>query len=144
VSTEFRDAGSETRSLTHRAVAGFFWLASGKAAFAALQLLVLALLGRLLTPADFGVVSAALVVIAFSGIISQLGLLRRWCSGRARATARRRLHQLPHLGSNPTHTGQRIAMEATGCAVAADRMRLVPPVSAIDQWQVPLPASVNV
>src|SRR2546426_696852 len=50
------------------------WLASGKAAYAGLQLVVLAVLARLVSPADFGVVSAALVVIGFSAIVSQLGL----------------------------------------------------------------------
>lgn len=49
-------------------------MSSGKAAYAVMQLGLLAALGRLLTPQDFGIVSAALVVIAFSGIVSQLGL----------------------------------------------------------------------
>ena len=60
--------------LTDRAVSGVLWMGSGKLAYAAMQLLVLAVLGRALTPTDFGVVSAALIVIAFSGIVSQLGL----------------------------------------------------------------------
>jgi PST family polysaccharide transporter len=60
--------------LTDRTVVGMFWTASGKAARAALQLLVLVVLARLITPADFGVVSAALVVIGFSAIFAQLGL----------------------------------------------------------------------
>jgi O-antigen/teichoic acid export membrane protein len=60
--------------LTQRTVAGFAWMASGKAAHRVVQLLVLGILGRLLTPAEFGVVSAALVTIAFSNIVSQLGL----------------------------------------------------------------------
>ena len=62
------------RSLTHRTVAGMLWMIYGKVAFAILQLLVLGVLARLLTPADFGVVSAAAVVIGFSAIVSQLGL----------------------------------------------------------------------
>jgi len=64
----------DNRNLTQRTIAGMLWLASGKAAYAGLQLIVLAVLARLVTPADFGVVSAALVVIAFSAIVSQLGL----------------------------------------------------------------------
>lgn len=64
----------ETRNLTQRTIAGMLWLASGKAAYAVLQLAVLAVLARLVTPADFGVVSAAFVVISFSAIVSQLGL----------------------------------------------------------------------
>ena len=61
-------------SLTHRTVGGMLWLAAGKAAYAGLQLIVLAILARLVLPTDFGVVTAALVVIGFSAIVSQLGL----------------------------------------------------------------------
>ncbi len=50
------------------------WVAWGSGAIALLKILVLVLLTRLLTPADFGVVSAALVVITFSLNFSQLGL----------------------------------------------------------------------
>jgi PST family polysaccharide transporter len=50
------------------------WVAWGSGATALLKVLVLVVLTRLLTPADFGLVSAALVVIAFSLNFSQLGL----------------------------------------------------------------------
>lgn len=50
------------------------WMSYGKAAFFVLQLVVLGVLARLITPAEFGVVSAALVVTGFSAIVSQLGL----------------------------------------------------------------------
>jgi O-antigen/teichoic acid export membrane protein len=46
----------------------------GKVAFAILQLIIIGLLARLLSPADFGVIAAAEVVIGFSAIVSQLGL----------------------------------------------------------------------
>jgi PST family polysaccharide transporter len=49
-------------------------MGSGKAAHTLLQVLVLGVLGRLITPAEFGVVSAALVVIGLSTIVSNLGL----------------------------------------------------------------------
>jgi PST family polysaccharide transporter len=62
------------RGLTHRTLAGMLWMSYGKAAYAILQLVVLGVLARLLTPAQFGVVSAALVVIGLSSIVSQLGL----------------------------------------------------------------------
>lgn len=62
------------RELTQRTLAGMLWMSYGKAAFAILQLVVLAVLARLISPLDFGVVSAALVVIGFSSIVSQLGL----------------------------------------------------------------------
>jgi PST family polysaccharide transporter len=50
------------------------WMAWGRGATAIIQVLVLAVLARLLAPADFGVVSAAMLVISFSGIFSRLGL----------------------------------------------------------------------
>jgi PST family polysaccharide transporter len=50
------------------------WVAWGSGAVALLKVMVLVILTRLLAPADFGLVSAALVVIAFSLNFSQLGL----------------------------------------------------------------------
>ena len=61
------------RGLTRRTITGMMWAAGGKGAQAGLQLLVLAVMARLVSAADFGVVSAALVVIGFSSIFSQLG-----------------------------------------------------------------------
>ena len=61
-------------SLTHRTLSGILWTAWGRVAQITLQTAVLAVLARLLTPGDFGVVSAALVVIGFSAIASQIGL----------------------------------------------------------------------
>jgi PST family polysaccharide transporter len=46
----------------------------GKGAYAILQLVVLGVLARLVAPAEFGVMSAALVVIGLSAIASQLGV----------------------------------------------------------------------
>lgn len=60
--------------LTRRTISGMFWAAWGKGAHAALQLLVLGIMARLVSASDFGVVSAALVVIGFSAIFSHIGL----------------------------------------------------------------------
>jgi O-antigen/teichoic acid export membrane protein len=49
-------------------------MGSGKAACTVLQVLVLSLMSRLITPADFGLVSAALVVTGLSSTVSTLGL----------------------------------------------------------------------
>ncbi len=49
-------------------------MGGGKIAYALLRLLVLMVLARLLAPADFGVLSAALVAVGFSAIFSQLGI----------------------------------------------------------------------
>ncbi|HET7248697.1 MAG TPA: lipopolysaccharide biosynthesis protein [Gemmatimonadales bacterium] len=66
--------GGKKPSLTHHTVAGILWLSYGKAAFFVLQLVVVGVLARLVTPAAFGVVNAALIVTGFSAIVSQLGL----------------------------------------------------------------------
>ena len=82
---------------------------------AVLKIVVLVLLTRLLSPADFGVVSAALIVIVFALTFSQLGLgpalVQRpdlqpahistaflgleclWVDGGRRGMARRALHR---------------------------------------------------
>lgn len=60
--------------LTQRTITGLLWMAGGKSAQGVLDVLVLAVLARLLTPHDFGVVSAALVVTRFSSLFSRLGL----------------------------------------------------------------------
>jgi O-antigen/teichoic acid export membrane protein len=63
-----------TRNLTQQTIAGLLWTLFGKGAHGILQLIVLAILARLVSPAAFGVVSAALVVISLSAILSQLGM----------------------------------------------------------------------
>jgi PST family polysaccharide transporter len=60
--------------LTNRALGGMLWTFSGTGVQALVQLLVVMALGRLLTPADFGVMGAAVVVIALSQIVSQVGV----------------------------------------------------------------------
>jgi O-antigen/teichoic acid export membrane protein len=63
-----------TRSLTDRTITGLAWAFSGAATQSLLTLIILATLARLLRPADFGVIGAGLVVIAFSQVIGQLGV----------------------------------------------------------------------
>lgn len=62
------------QSLTHRTMGGFFWMFSGNGVHVILEVLVIAVLARLLTPENFGVVTAALVIIKFSSIFSSLGI----------------------------------------------------------------------
>src|SRR5438445_12966894 len=62
------------RDLTHQTLGGLVWIGGGKVVYAGLRLLVLASLVRRLSPADFGIVGAALVVVALSPSLSQLGL----------------------------------------------------------------------
>ena len=62
------------RGLTQRALGGMLWTFSGTGVQTVVQLLVIMALGRLLTPAEFGIMGAATVIIAFSQIISQVGV----------------------------------------------------------------------
>ena len=62
------------KGLTRRAISGMFWTLSGTGLQGVVQLLVLMALGRLLTPAEFGIMGAATVVIALSQIVSQIGV----------------------------------------------------------------------
>lgn len=62
------------RGLTQRAIGGMFWTFSGTGVQVVAQLLAIAALGRLLTPAEFGLMGAATVVIACSQIVSQVGV----------------------------------------------------------------------
>jgi PST family polysaccharide transporter len=66
--------GQKRESLTHRTLAGMLWAAYGKVAFHVTRLVVLGILARLLTPADFGLVSAALVVTGLSAVVAHIGV----------------------------------------------------------------------
>jgi len=62
------------RSLTRRTVSGYFWLLGGSGMRSVLRILVLAVLARLLVPADFGLVGAAMIVLALADIFGQIGV----------------------------------------------------------------------
>ncbi len=62
------------KSLRHTTARGFVWSFASSGGQAVLQIVSLAVLGRLLTPAQFGVVTAAMLVIGFTTIIGQLGV----------------------------------------------------------------------
>lgn len=62
-------AGLENRSLI-----GFFWIFSGSGALAAVKILVVAVLARILTPADFGIVGAAMVVATLGEVFARIGV----------------------------------------------------------------------
>ncbi len=68
--------GSERTSsnLTHRTLGGLIWMLSGAGVQSVLQILILGVLARLLTPTDFGLVGAALIVVSFSAMFYMLGL----------------------------------------------------------------------
>ena len=64
----------ESKSVTKKTLEGFFWMFSGKGTHFFLQLVIIAVLARLISPESFGFVGAALVVISFSEIFSQIGI----------------------------------------------------------------------
>jgi PST family polysaccharide transporter len=128
--------------LTQRVLSGFLWMAGGRGATAVAQFLVLAVLARLLTPADFGVVSAAMIVIGFSGIFSKLGL------GPA-------LVQRPHLEPRHLQTAATASILFgilvgsiiwAGAPLAASffRMPQVEPILRVLAWVFPLQGLVVV
>lgn len=61
-------------NLTAKTFGGFFWVLTGTGGQAFLQLVVLTILARLLTPEDFGVVTVAIVVVNFTTLTSELGI----------------------------------------------------------------------
>ena len=61
-------------SLVQRAVVGAIWMMSGKVVQAVLRLLVLGVLARALEPSDFGLASAAMVIVAFFQILLRMGV----------------------------------------------------------------------
>lgn len=65
---------SEQRDLEAGALGGMVWLSGARAVQGVVKLLVLAILARLLTPEDFGLVAAAMAVIWFGRIFSGLGV----------------------------------------------------------------------
>lgn len=60
--------------LSNRTFFGFAWLFAGSGFQSIIQIIIMAILARLITPEEFGVVSIALVIIGLSKIFSQLGL----------------------------------------------------------------------
>lgn len=62
------------QTLTKRAFVGFLWIFSGAGVQAILKVLVMVVLARVLTPVDFGIVGAAMVVVSFAEIFSKIGV----------------------------------------------------------------------
>lgn len=60
--------------LAHDIFSGILWTAWGKGARTLLQFAVMVVLARLMTPQEFGVIGAAMIVIGFSDIFAKIGL----------------------------------------------------------------------
>jgi PST family polysaccharide transporter len=65
---------SAGKRLSERTLGGMLWMGGASAAQMAMQVICLAVLARLLTPADFGIAAASNVIIAFSMLFSDLAL----------------------------------------------------------------------
>jgi PST family polysaccharide transporter len=61
-------------SVTNRAVKGIFWVFLGTVIQAGVQVFALMVLSRLVLPKEFGLANAALIVIGFSNLFSQIGI----------------------------------------------------------------------
>jgi PST family polysaccharide transporter len=74
VSAVEKGMGEIRRGLAKRSIVGMFWTALSMGALAIAQLVALLVLARLLSTSDFGLYSAALVIIKFSAIFEGLGV----------------------------------------------------------------------
>ena len=64
---------AKSKSLTKATFSGFLWLGGIKLSNAVFQFGILAVLARLLTPTEFGLMGLALIVVSFSEIFNDLG-----------------------------------------------------------------------
>jgi PST family polysaccharide transporter len=62
------------KNLTKSTLSGFAWQYTSFVAQAVMQLVVLAVLARLLSPEDFGVIGLAMIFVGFAALFSQLGV----------------------------------------------------------------------
>src|SRR5690554_5405330 len=60
-------------SLTKKTIGGFLWLGGVKASNAIFQFAILAILARLLSPTEFGLMGLALIVVSFADIFNDMG-----------------------------------------------------------------------
>jgi O-antigen/teichoic acid export membrane protein len=65
---------SAGKTLSERTLGGMLWMGGASAAQMIMQIVCLAVLARLLTPADFGIAAASNIIIAFSMLFSDLAL----------------------------------------------------------------------
>lgn len=63
-----------TKNLKKTTFTGFLWLLAGSSSQTVLQVLVISILARLVTPEEFGVIAIAVIFLGFSKIFSQLGM----------------------------------------------------------------------
>lgn len=64
----------KTSALTQSSLGHFLWMFGGGSAQAVLKILILMILSRLLTPAEFGLVAAALTIVALAEVFGKIGI----------------------------------------------------------------------
>ncbi|HLS53782.1 MAG TPA: lipopolysaccharide biosynthesis protein, partial [Tissierellaceae bacterium] len=69
-----KNDSSVKRSLSEKTISAFLWLGTGSGLQSIMQLLVLAILARLIDPSDFGVLHVTLIVVGFARLMSQMGI----------------------------------------------------------------------
>ncbi|MFC5269489.1 lipopolysaccharide biosynthesis protein [Adhaeribacter terreus] len=62
------------KKLTERTLSGFLWMITGSGIQMGLKIGVLAILARLISPKDFGIVGMAVIAVDFSKMFSQMGV----------------------------------------------------------------------
>ncbi len=62
------------KSFSDRSISGFIWLLANSGLQSILKIVFLAVLARLLTPSDFGLMASGMIVIRFTETLSQLGI----------------------------------------------------------------------
>src|SRR5688572_32962820 len=65
---------AQEKKLTERTLTGFLWMITGSGIQVGLKIGVLAVLARLITPREFGIVSMAIIAVDFSKMFSQMGV----------------------------------------------------------------------
>lgn len=74
IRVKLNNPSEKKEGLTNRTFKGFLWLASGKSFEAILRILILSVLARMISPEEFGLVSAALIIISFSRLFTEMGV----------------------------------------------------------------------
>jgi PST family polysaccharide transporter len=64
----------DNQATTGKILNGLFWVTCSRGSQTLMQFLVIIILARLVSPAEFGIVTAAMIIIGFSEIITELGI----------------------------------------------------------------------
>ena len=67
-------AQNKIEGLSTKTLRNIFWTGGGAGVRVVMQLIVLAVLARLLTPSDFGIVAASMLVVGFADIFAMVGV----------------------------------------------------------------------